>query len=405
LSVTGEISGSVVRLLAQFVTTQLKSMIEERKRQELVKDASQQVEQLGATLHETQIAQEDVFPTWKAAGEAIQENNVLSDITSQENTISNDDNDHGHEFDVSLTPSSVTPSTNPTTTTISNAGFGIGPGTEQHFPGDVSNTRDVTLFDHFDTEESTATISSDKTTAIDDDTAAAVTTDDTLLPSNDLELVVDNDATTAAATTTTSVEDDAMTTNDHRAVLPRIPPEISLDFGKPLPVVEPDASGATQESSSVVPVDGVGTNVVSPPSMSLSSIMSEDDTSDVADVAPAMDEVSVIDENSVEDENVETQEVTLEGQTDHVAEEPGIDITNSKGNEELSELSQAPPPLTEEQLAAKYASITDLGEKAFAILLDLGLVQLSPDPDDPDYDHSQDNEFCPENVRIEPPPS
>ena len=40
-----------------------------------------------------------------------------------------------------------------------------------------------------------------------------------------------------------------------------------------------------------------------------------------------------------------------------------------------------------------YASM-EVGERAFQILLDLGLITLTPDPDDPDYDHSQDDEFA-----------
>ena len=42
----------------------------------------------------------------------------------------------------------------------------------------------------------------------------------------------------------------------------------------------------------------------------------------------------------------------------------------------------------------------DLGEQAFHILLDIGAVTLTPDPDSPDYDHSKDDELAPENVNI-----
>ena len=47
--------------------------------------------------------------------------------------------------------------------------------------------------------------------------------------------------------------------------------------------------------------------------------------------------------------------------------------------------------------ADKYASMP-LGERAFAILKDLGMIKITPDPDDPDYDHSNDDELCSENV-------
>jgi len=48
-------------------------------------------------------------------------------------------------------------------------------------------------------------------------------------------------------------------------------------------------------------------------------------------------------------------------------------------------------------LAEKYAAYFDIGERAFAILLDLGMIQRTPDIDDPSYDHSYDDEFAPEN--------
>ena len=47
-----------------------------------------------------------------------------------------------------------------------------------------------------------------------------------------------------------------------------------------------------------------------------------------------------------------------------------------------------------------YSTI-DLEERAFNILLDLGLISLTPDPDSPDYDTSMDDEFAPENVYID----
>jgi hypothetical protein len=35
----------------------------------------------------------------------------------------------------------------------------------------------------------------------------------------------------------------------------------------------------------------------------------------------------------------------------------------------------------------------ELGERAFNILVDLGIVELNPDPESKDYDSSADNEF------------
>jgi hypothetical protein len=44
-------------------------------------------------------------------------------------------------------------------------------------------------------------------------------------------------------------------------------------------------------------------------------------------------------------------------------------------------------------LLRKYAAIEDESEKAFTILLDLGMVELHPDPGSPGYDSSMDNQF------------
>ena len=49
----------------------------------------------------------------------------------------------------------------------------------------------------------------------------------------------------------------------------------------------------------------------------------------------------------------------------------------------------APAPAAEKK---DYDSM-DLEDKAFNILVDLGMVDETPDPDSPDYDHSNDDEF------------
>jgi hypothetical protein len=42
----------------------------------------------------------------------------------------------------------------------------------------------------------------------------------------------------------------------------------------------------------------------------------------------------------------------------------------------------------------------DPEERAFNILLDLGIIESSPDPDSPEYDHSNDDELAPENASL-----
>lgn len=57
----------------------------------------------------------------------------------------------------------------------------------------------------------------------------------------------------------------------------------------------------------------------------------------------------------------------------------------------VNPLVQPKPPKEETALQSKYASIPSLEEKAFHILQDLGMIELTPDPDDPSYDHSIDS--------------
>lgn len=59
----------------------------------------------------------------------------------------------------------------------------------------------------------------------------------------------------------------------------------------------------------------------------------------------------------------------------------------------LEARSQPKAPDVERALQDTYAAIEDLGERAFAMLVDLGLVEPSPDPPAPDYDDFYDDEF------------
>lgn len=55
---------------------------------------------------------------------------------------------------------------------------------------------------------------------------------------------------------------------------------------------------------------------------------------------------------------------------------------------------QPKSPEEEKALATKYGGIDDLGERAFAILTDLGIVSSTPDPSSSDYDASHDDEIA-----------
>jgi hypothetical protein len=63
--------------------------------------------------------------------------------------------------------------------------------------------------------------------------------------------------------------------------------------------------------------------------------------------------------------------------------------------EEPKAIKSAPE---EVDLSAKYAAIKDIEERAFMILLDLGLVKRTPDIHDPFYDSSADNQLAPGQI-------
>jgi hypothetical protein len=69
--------------------------------------------------------------------------------------------------------------------------------------------------------------------------------------------------------------------------------------------------------------------------------------------------------------------------------EPEPKEVEARVAEETSVSAPAPAPVAEE----KDFDSMDLEDKAFNILVDLGMVDKTPDPDSPDYDHSKDDEF------------
>jgi len=56
---------------------------------------------------------------------------------------------------------------------------------------------------------------------------------------------------------------------------------------------------------------------------------------------------------------------------------------------------QPKTPEEEQKLKEKYAAIENLSQRAFAIKLDLGIIEITPDPSDPDYDPTYDDEIAP----------
>lgn len=60
---------------------------------------------------------------------------------------------------------------------------------------------------------------------------------------------------------------------------------------------------------------------------------------------------------------------------------------------EVAEANDTKPTVEEMSSDKKFSSIEDPGERAYEILLDLGMISVSPDPSDPNYDNSNDDEY------------
>eukprot|EP00563_Minutocellus_polymorphus_P018305 CAMPEP_0197715058 /NCGR_PEP_ID=MMETSP1434-20131217/217_1 /TAXON_ID=265543 /ORGANISM="Minutocellus polymorphus, Strain CCMP3303" /LENGTH=227 /DNA_ID=CAMNT_0043299045 /DNA_START=222 /DNA_END=906 /DNA_ORIENTATION=+ len=63
--------------------------------------------------------------------------------------------------------------------------------------------------------------------------------------------------------------------------------------------------------------------------------------------------------------------------------------------EVVSDIEQPEPTLAAEEPAVITDDSMDEGEKAFNILVGLGMVEMTPDPDDASYDNSKDDELAP----------
>ena len=108
------------------------------------------------------------------------------------------------------------------------------------------------------------------------------------------------------------------------------------------------------------------------------------------------EEVKVLGEakvNSNEDTKV-SEEVTAESKTNEEVK-TAEESNNSKElrGALITQARRQPKSQEEEKLLADRYGAMDPEERAFNILVDLGMVDLSPDPDSPDYDNSADDEY------------
>mmetsp|Transcript_22006 Transcript_22006/g.65159 ORF Transcript_22006/g.65159 Transcript_22006/m.65159 type:complete len:685 (-) Transcript_22006:492-2546(-) len=102
----------------------------------------------------------------------------------------------------------------------------------------------------------------------------------------------------------------------------------------------------------------------------------------------AAEEAAAAAEVEVEVEPAEV-EVEVEVEVDAAAETPAAVEEQVAAEEEET--------ASDEDKASTYGNM-DVEERAFTILSDLGMLENSPDPDDPNYDSSGDDEIAAENV-------
>ena len=112
------------------------------------------------------------------------------------------------------------------------------------------------------------------------------------------------------------------------------------------------------------------------------------------------------------DETEEAKEETIKGESttinnnDNIVSEPRESKTESPKQltskpviserrvQTIVALRQPKTSDEETKLAEKYAQMTNLEDRAYALLVDLGMIDERKDPRDPSYDHSNDDGLC-----------
>lgn len=122
-------------------------------------------------------------------------------------------------------------------------------------------------------------------------------------------------------------------------------------------------------------------------------------------------EVEYVDEEGGFDENLMNQLAEESLQREKELEKQAAEIDAAATEEEPEPVVEAEPEPEPKEVEARVVEETsvsapapvaeekdfdsmDLEDKAFNILVDLGMVDKTPDPDSPDYDHSTDDEIC-----------
>lgn len=122
-------------------------------------------------------------------------------------------------------------------------------------------------------------------------------------------------------------------------------------------------------------------------------------------------EVEYVDEEGGFDENLMNQLAEESLQREKELEKQAAEVDAAASEEEPEPVVEAEPEPEPKDVEARVVEETsvsapapvaeekdfdsmDLEDKAFNILVDLGMVDKTPDPDSPDYDHSTDDEIC-----------
>jgi len=94
------------------------------------------------------------------------------------------------------------------------------------------------------------------------------------------------------------------------------------------------------------------------------------------------------------DAEVPADEVVVEAQSEEVVEEAVVEAVVEE--ETVAEVEEEAAPVVEEEKEVSFEEKTanmSVEDKALQSLLDLGVAEVSQDPEDPDYDSSKDNEI------------
>ena len=181
-----------------------------------------------------------------------------------------------------------------------------------------------------------------------------------------------------------------------------LPEAVSIEFGRPLEVVQSGLPPLSEKELADITNASAKVAKATRSALEGTATFVETEFISAPKVLPSLDEVP----SELDDiEQAEALEGTATfGETElSVDEEPSelpVLVDDSEQAEEPDNAIQASEEVVQlERLMekSKPEELT-LEDQAFNILVELGMIKLTPDPNSPAYDHSADNEYCSENV-------